>query len=119
EALTLARHLLAVQPGARLRLQLAPGGLEARRGPGAGRAAIAGARRARQRGRAGSMPVGVAGSSVRRQAWSGPAPPKATSAKRRGSWPRPTDTVRMARAIELSMISKMPGAALHRPRRGG
>ena len=62
---------------------------------------------------------GMSSSSARRQAWSGPAPPKATSANRRGSWPRPTDTVRMPRAIELSMISTMPAAASSTPRPRG
>ena len=70
-------------------------------------------------GRGGTTTVGISSSSARRQAWSGPAPPKATRAKRRGSWPRPTETVRMARAMALSMISTMPAAASSTPRRRG
>ena len=70
-------------------------------------------------GRGGITTVGMSSSSASRQACSGPAPPKATSAKRRGSCPRPTDTVRMARAIALSMISTMPAAASSTPSASG
>ena len=70
-------------------------------------------------GRGGITTVGMSSSSASRHACSGPAPPKATSAKRRGSWPRPTDTVRMARAMELSTISTMPAAASSTPRPSG
>ena len=44
-------------------------------------------------------------------ACSGPAPPKAKSAKSRGSWPRDSDTMRMAPAI-LSLAMRRMAAAL-------
>ena len=70
-------------------------------------------------GRGGITTVGMSSNSASRHACSGPAPPNATRAKRRGSCPRPIDTVRMARAMELSMISTMPAAASSTPRPSG
>src|SRR3954453_16404198 len=51
-------------------------------------------------------------------AWSGPAPPKATSASSRGSWPRWTDTSRSAPAIVSFVIARMPSAAASSDRPG-
>ena len=47
----------------------------------------------------GTSTVSMPSSSASAQAWSGPAPPNATSAKSRGSWPRSTETTRSARSI--------------------
>src|SRR3954454_18152658 len=44
-------------------------------------------------------------------ACSGPAPPNATSANSRGSWPRWTETSRSAPAIVSFAIARMPPAA--------
>jgi hypothetical protein len=59
----------------------------------------------------GTITVGTSRSSARRQACRGPAPPNATSENARGSWPRPTETARTARAMLLSTTSTMPAAA--------
>jgi hypothetical protein len=40
-----------------------------------------------------------------------PAPPKATSANRRGSWPRSTDTTRIARSMLAFATRTMPSAS--------
>ena len=50
-------------------------------------------------GRAGTSTRGIASSRARSQACSGPAPPKAKSAKSRGSAPSEIDTIRIAPAI--------------------
>ena len=50
-------------------------------------------------------------SSATALACSGPAPPKATSAKSRGSWPRWTETSRSAPAMFSLAIARMPSAA--------
>ena len=50
-------------------------------------------------GRAGTSTLGRPSSRASAEACSGPAPPKANSAKSRGSWPRDTDTMRIAPAI--------------------
>ena len=50
-------------------------------------------------GRAGTSTFGRPSSRASAEACSGPAPPKANSAKSRGSWPRDTDTMRIAPAI--------------------
>ena len=50
-------------------------------------------------GRAGTSTSGMPSSRASATACSGPAPPKANSAKSRGSWPRASDTMRMAPAI--------------------
>ncbi len=47
----------------------------------------------------GTNTRGMPSASASSQAWSGPPPPKASSVKRRGSWPRSTDTRRMARSM--------------------
>ena len=62
-------------------------------------------------------------SSASAHACSGPAPPNATSAKSRGSWPRSTETTRSARTISalttsITAAGSMPPSARARPRRG-
>ena len=51
-------------------------------------------------------------SSARAQAWSGPAPPKATSAKSRGSRPCSTETTRRARTISAFTTSITPAGSI-------
>ena len=62
------------------------------------------ARRGRPRLRE-RAPSRIPSSSASSQACSGPAPPNATSAKSRGSWPRSTDTTRSARSISALTTS--------------
>ena len=49
----------------------------------------------------------------------GPAPPKETSAKRRGSWPRATETTRKARTIVAFAILTIAAAASSTPKPSG
>ena len=51
-------------------------------------------------------------SSASAQACSGPAPPKATSAKPRGSWPRSTETTRSALSISAFTTSITAGGSI-------
>ena len=53
-------------------------------------------------------------SSARAQPWSGPAPPKGTSVKSRGSCPRSTETTRIAPTMLLLAMARMPLAASSR-----
>ena len=61
-------------------------------------------------GRAGTSTLGIASSRASAVAWSGPAPPKANRTKSRGSWPRWSDTSRMAPAIR-SFTTRSTAAA--------
>ena len=59
---------------------------------------------------------GMRSAAASSQAWSGPAPPKATSVKRRGSCPRSTEMVRMARSMFELATRITPQAAASRGR---
>src|SRR5579884_1655239 len=62
-------------------------------------------------GRRGTTTVGRWSSRAISQACSGPAPPKATKAKSRGSKPRSTEMPRMASDILATAMRTMPSAA--------
>ena len=69
-----------------------------------------------RRGSAGTMTSPISSSRARKAACIGPAPPKATSAKSRGSMPCSTVSVRIACAIFALMTSQMPSASSLRRR---
>ena len=62
-------------------------------------------------GRAGIRTRGTANSHAKAVAWSGPAPPKANSAKSRGSAPIEMDTIRIAPAICVLAIRTTASAS--------
>ena len=61
-------------------------------------------------------PAGCPSASATSQACRGPAPPKATSSRSRGSWPRSTVTTRIAATISWFATARIPRAAAARPR---
>jgi hypothetical protein len=63
-------------------------------------------------GRAGTSTRGAPSSRAMAVAWSGPAPPKANSAKSRGSSPSETETIRVAPAMAVLAISITAAAAV-------
>ena len=65
-------------------------------------------------GRKGTITSGMPRSRASSTAYKGPAPPKATSAKSRGSWPRFTETRRIAPAMLARVTRKIPVAAFAR-----
>ena len=62
---------------------------------------------------------GIASSRASGEPCIGPAPPNGTSVRRRGSWPRSTETTRMPRAIVALATRRMPEAASIRSRPSG
>ena len=69
--------------------------------------------------RGGTTTAAIPRASASAQAWSGPAPPKATRARPRGSTPRSTVTVRTARSMAASTTATTPPALDARPLQRG
>ena len=111
--LAVARQLTRLAPAGQVRTHVvAP--LVARDEPERGQHA---------RGRPERARSAIPSSSASSHACSGPAPPNATSANPRGSWPRSTDTSRNARSISafttaITATGSIPSERARPPRRG-